>query len=241
MIARRVMMPMHAQDTTTNTAAFTIPRNHPLAPVRLEAGSMGPGMIRSPRTGAARRLRAAACVALAGAALLSVAAQAQSATNLGATADAQVAMLTQGSIEKIADMDFGTIAQPSAAGTVVLTPQIAATCTASATLVRTGLCRAARFALYQKNNKHVFIGEDNNGSITLTGPGGATMQVTNLTMDVSGLAPKQGSGGGWNFGKWQINGVNDFAEFYVGGTLHVGTAQAPGSYTGTLLIEVNMN
>jgi hypothetical protein len=171
--------------------------------------------------------------------LLSVPVRAQNAPRLSATADTQATMLSQGSLEKVADMDFGSMTQPSAAGTVVLSPQLSATCTASATLIRTGPCRAARFAIYFENNKHVMIRDGASGVITLTGPAGATMQVTNLTIGVSGLSPK--SGGGWNFGRWQVTGVNGFAEFYIGGTLHVAAAQTPGSYTGTLLIETQMN
>lgn len=203
---------------------------------------MGTGDIRLPRTSerAALRWRLGACALLTGAAWIPAPAQGQSVSALSRTADAQVTMLAQGSIEKVADMDFGSIAQPTAAGTVVLTPQNPATCTASATLVRSGVCRAARFSIYFENNKSVMLRDDNDGVVTLAGPGGATMQVTDLTIGVIGLTPKSG-GGGWNFGKWQVTGVNGFAEFLIGGTLHVGAAQTPGSYTGTLLIRAQMN
>lgn len=147
--------------------------------------------------------------------------------------------MTQGTIEKVADMDFGTIV-PGTAGTVVLSPQQSATCTASAPIVRTGPCRAASFDIFYLNNKHVFLRDGSNGLITLTGPGGATMQVTNLTIGAAGLTTKQ-TAGGWDLGKWKVSDPNGFAQIYIGGTLNVGATQTPGTYTGTLVIEVQMN
>lgn len=148
-------------------------------------------------------------------------------------------MLTQGNITKTADMDFGTIVPPGAAGTVIMTGQSLATCT-SATLIRTGPCHAAEFTILYRNNKHVFIGDNSNGVITLTGPGGATMQVKNLAMGVVGLTGKT-SGGNWDFGKWQVSDPSGFAHIYIGGTLQVAANQTPGTYNGTLTISVLMN
>jgi hypothetical protein len=156
-----------------------------------------------------------------------------------ATAQTQTVLMTQGNIVKSADMDFGTIA-PGSAGTVVLSAQSTATCTASAPLIRTGPCHAATFDILYQNNKHVFIGDNSNGTITLTGPSGATMQVTNLQMGVLGLSGKQANGN-WDFGKWQVSDPSGSAQIYIGGTLTVGATQTPGTYTGTLTIQVLMN
>jgi hypothetical protein len=175
---------------------------------------------------------------LAAAALIPAQAFAQSLPKL-ATARTQAVLMTQGNIVKSADMDFGTIA-PGVAGTVTLSSQPSATCSASAGLVRTGPCRAAAFDILYLNNKHVFIGDSNNGVITLTGPGGATMQVTNLAMGVSGLTGKQANGN-WDFGKGQVSDPAGFAQIYIGGVLTVGATQTPGTYSGTLTIQVLMN
>lgn len=204
---------------------------------------MGPGITRWPRVLAcgARRLRIAACALLAALALFPTHVFAQQLQHGGtATAQTQVAVLTAGSIEKIADMDFGSIAQSNTAGTVVLTPEPAATCTASGTLIRSGACKAAGFTIYGKKNNRVFLRENNGGAITLNGPGGATMQLNNLTVDVVGMTSKQGATG-WDLGSWKVTSGNGIAEFYVGGTLNVAAAQAPGVYNGTLMVQVQFN
>ena len=197
---------------------------------------MGPGIIASPRAhaGGARGWRALACV------LLALAPFAPATAGTSDSANAVVALLAQGSITKTGDMDFGTIAPPNAAGTVVMTAQQLPTCTASAPLVHIGGCHSAQFGILYRNNKHVFIGDNSNGLITLTGPGGATMQVTNLTMSSSGLTGRT-SNGNWDFGKWQVSDPNGFAQIFIGGTLHVAANQTPGDYSGTLTINVLLN
>lgn len=203
---------------------------------------MGPGIIRILRAsaGESHRLRIAACAALAALALVPGDALAQQVDGDTATAREQVAVLTPGSVAKLQDMDFGKIAQSNTAGTVVISPTLVATCTPSATLIRTGACKSARFSLYGKKNKRVMIRENNNGMITLNGPNGATMFVDNLTIGVSGMSSKQGAVG-WDFGSWKIDTADGITEFYVGGTLHVGAAQDPGVYSGTLLVQIQLN
>ena len=205
---------------------------------------MGPGIIRLPRALAcgARRPRIAACALLAAALLFPTHAFAQQLTQGGsATAQTQVAMLTPGSVEKSADMDFGSIAQSNTAGTIVLSPQAAATCTVSGTLIRTGNCRAAAFSIYGRHNNKVRI-EDSAGSrqITLVGPGGATMLLTNMQIGVSGMSAVNGANG-WDFGNWHIDTNSGITDFFIGGTLNVGAAQAAGVYNGTIVININFN
>ena len=203
---------------------------------------MGPGITPSlrPNTGAARALRAVACAVLAAVALIPAQAFAQQVSGDTATARTQVAVLTPGSVAKVSDMDFGAIAQANNAGTVVLTPQSAATCTVTGALIRTGACKAAAFSIYGKKNKRVFVRENNGGQITLNGPAGATMQLTNMTVGVVGMSAKQGATG-WDFGSWRVDNNNGIAESYVGGTLNIAAAQTPGVYNGTLLIQVQFN
>jgi hypothetical protein len=203
---------------------------------------MGPGPIRllRPRTGVARWLRAVACALTACAIFASTQASAQQVDGDTATARTQVAILTPGSVAKESDMDFGKIAQSNSTGTVVISPTLVATCTPSGTLIRSGACKSARFSVYGKKNKRVLIRENNNGMITLNGPAGATMFVDNLTIGVNGMSAKQGAVG-WDFGSWKIDAANGITEFYVGGTLHIGAAQTPGVYNGTLLIQIQLN
>ena len=202
---------------------------------------MGPGIIPPlrPKTGGARWLRVVACAALAAIALVPAQAFAQSAPKR-ATGQTQAAILTPGSVAKTADMDFGTIAPPTSAGTVLMTPESVSTCTTSGPLVHTGTCRAARFDIFGKKRNKVRIRQPSGGTITLTGPSGATMLVDNLTIGVIGMSP-QGNGQGWTFGNWQIDTDNGITEFYVGGTLHVSATQTPGTYTGTLTIQILFN
>lgn len=155
------------------------------------------------------------------------------------SSDAQVAILEPGSIAKVADMDFGQIAQPGNAGTVVLTPTPTAACATTGGLVRTGACRAAEFIVREARNGRVRIREENGGTITLTGPGGATMQVTNLTIDVSDMTPV--AGGGNSLGRFRIASNSGIASFRVGGTLQVAALQPPGAYVGTLDMRVQFN
>lgn len=195
-----------------------------------------------PRIGAgsAPWLHAGVCALLAAALLIPSQAFAQQVNGDTATARSQVAILSPGSVAKTADMDFGSIAQSNTAGTVVLTAQNTATCTPSGTLIRIGACRAARFSIFGKKNNKARIRETNGGVITLNGPLGATMRLDNLTIGVSGMTPF-GNGNGWNFGNWKINTNTGITEFWVGGTLHVGAAQTPGVYNGTLVIQIQFN
>ena len=95
--------------------------------------------------------------------------------------DAQAAILVRGAMTNIADMDFGVLAQ-TAAGTVTMTPSLTPTCSASAGIVHSGACQPAAFSIMFKKHDKNRIREMNGGVITLTGPGGATMTVTNLTI-----------------------------------------------------------
>ena len=159
-----------------------------------------------------------------------------------ATAPAQAGILDQGTMVKESDIDFGKIAQSGGAGTVVLTPTSTPTCSTTGGLVRTGPCTAAGWAVMARaqGQSRVRIRELNGGVVTLTNPGGATMIMNNLTIDVTDMVPTNG-GGGWNFGRWLITSANEIGRFRIGGTLRVNAAQATGQYSGTLLIEVNFN
>lgn len=177
---------------------------------------------------------AASLVALA---LAPLPARAQQATG---EAVAQVAMLQPGSVVKVADMEFGRITQPQSAGTVVLSPNSTATCTVTGGLVRIGPCRAAAFSLLATKQGRARLHHPGNGTITLSGPGGATMLVTNLTLGLSDLSQING-GGNANLGRYEITSQSGIATFRLGGTLHVNAGQVPGLYNGELIIDVQFN
>jgi hypothetical protein len=200
---------------------------------------MGLGYFRQVRLhGRLTPRRGAACALLAALAFALFPSQAQAADN--DSAEAQVAMLDPGSVANVQDMDFGQIAQSNTPGTVTLSPSGPATCTVTGGLIRTGLCEAARFAIRGRRNNRVRIREMNGGVVTLNGPGGATMTVTNLTIGVSGMTAVNGANG-WNFGNWRIDTQSGITEFHLGGRLNVGAAQTPGVYNGAVVIQIQFN
>lgn len=156
------------------------------------------------------------------------------------TAQAQVALLEPGTLAKVADMDFGQIAQPLAAGTVVLTPTLTPTCTTTGGLVRTGNCQPAAFVIMERRNGRARIRLQNGNSVTLTGPAGATMLLNNITISVTDMT-SIGGAPGWNLGRYNINSNSGIASFRLGGRLNVSAGQAHGAYTGTLNVQVNFN
>jgi hypothetical protein len=201
---------------------------------------MGSGFFRLPRLLGRLALRQrVACALLAALALVPVPAAAQNADSTAG--ELQVAVLDPGSIEHLDDMNFGTIAQPFGAGTVLIAPSGSPGCTVTNGLVHTGGCRAARFAIRGKRNERVRIREVNtNGIVTLNGPGTATMTLTNLTIGTANMTVAPG-GNGWNLGNYRIDAPSGLTDFYLGGTLNVKAAQTPGVYNGTILIQIQFN
>lgn len=184
-----------------------------------------------------RLQRRVACGLLAAALLAPIPALAQSNTAAG---NSQAVLLDPGSIAKTVDLDFGRIVQPLAAGTVVLTPSSSASCSTTGGLVRSGPCRAAEFAILGRRNWKVRVRETNSGVITLTGPGGATMTMTDISFASVSLTATGGANG-WNLGRYDITSVDGLATFWLGGTLHVGASQTPGVYNGTLQVQIQFN
>jgi hypothetical protein len=134
-----------------------------------------------------------------------------------------------------ADMDFGKIAYASAPGTVILSAASSATCTTSGGLLHTGNCQAATFDGKVRFLFALQVTLPAGNSITLVGPGGATMAVNDFT-----FRPGPGL---LNFGanRFLILNLDGSYTFYAGGTLHVAANQAPGVYNGTFQIQLNYN
>jgi hypothetical protein len=136
-----------------------------------------------------------------------------------------------------ADLDFGDIIPGTANGTVVLTPSATPTCTANNGIVRTGTCRAARFDGDARFLFLLRVTKPAGNQLTLTGPMGATMLVSNLSyamptanIPLASTATEQ---------RYLIlTGSGNFT-LYVGGTLNVASNQRPGVYNGTFSISFN--
>ena len=111
------------------------------------------------------------------AALAPISAEAQSVD----TAFGRAEIAEDISIADIDDLYFGQIVPRTNPGTVVLTPGATATCTTTGGLVRSGPCQAAVFEGQASSGATLRIIRPGGNSITITNPGGATMQVRNFT------------------------------------------------------------
>ena len=156
--------------------------------------------------------------------------------------EAQAVILETGSIVNIDAMDFGRIAQPAAPGTVTMTPAAVATCSTSRRHRPSQRLPAGAVRAHGPQELADPHPQQSGTTITLDGPGPATMTITNLTIGVTDMviAP-----GGPNppgtFGRWRITSDTGMAEFRIGGRLNIGALQAPGDYVGKIEIMVNFN
>lgn len=172
------------------------------------------------------------CVLLAGAFAAPGAAQDEGA------AVARTAIVESLTLSKTQDLDFGQIAV-STAGTIVMTVSATPTCTVTGGLLKYGACENAVFEGYGQSGRTVRLKVPRNTGITITGPGGATMTVTNLATGGTGLgAPSTGSANGNGFRRHRIVSADGSFEFRLAGTLNVAAGQAAGAYVGTFDIEI---
>jgi hypothetical protein len=172
--------------------------------------------------------RIAAGAALAAAVCLSAPAHAQSAT-----AQTFASVVTPGTLVASRDLNFGAVVQPSAPGTVTVSSANAATCTTTGGLVRTGTCSSAQFDGQADGWSRLQFTQP--GTITLTGPGGATMSVDNFNVQTgSGIIALP------FFNLYWITGDGSFS-LYVGARLHVGANQTAGTYHGTFQVQMEYN
>jgi hypothetical protein len=183
------------------------------------------------------RLRRAACALLAGFALaLPPPALAQSATG---RADAQATLFRPGTVIKLADMDFGDIAKPLAAGTVVIPATNSGNCTTTGGIIHSGACESAYFRGDLGFLNTVVITKPVGGQIFLAGPSGATMRVNNFTFGsetgmwlTSSRSTQQ---------RYLVVDLSGIFTFRMGGTLNVAANQRAGVYQGTYALDINYN
>lgn len=148
---------------------------------------------------------------------------------------AQVAIVEPLSLTKLEDMDFGKVSY-TAAGTVLLTPGAVPTCTVTGGVRHFGDCTAAVFEGFGQSGRTVRIKLSPSARIDLAGPGGATMRVSNVSMDGSPSLFLIGSGLG--FRRYRIVSADGAFEFRMGGTLNVAAGQAFGLYSATFDVEI---
>lgn len=151
---------------------------------------------------------------------------ASSASAATATADAQaqiMAALTVTLDATAQDLDFGTIAQNTAGGTVDLAPT-SGNLTCSGGVVCSGSGESPNFDLAGAPGLTVSV-SFSNPNISLAGPVGSTPMNVALVSSVPSVV-LSGAGTG---------------TFDVGGTLTVGASQAAGTYTGTLEVVALYN
>lgn len=180
-----------------------------------------------------RRLRRTAAAVLAAAPLTLLAAPVQ-AQSVSANAVAQAVVVEPLALIKIRDLNFGRIAAQPTAGTVTVNPNTGA-CTATGGVVSVGNCGYAEFGGQGVRRMRMRITLPT--TITLTGPGGATMTASNFTL---GLAPDviQVPGPGNSPPRYEIASSTGIYTFRVGARLNVATNQAPGVYNGSFVVTV---
>jgi Mat/Ecp fimbriae major subunit len=156
-------------------------------------------------------------IALAGvAAVAAMSSSAAFADTENATATAQI--LGAVNLQKFADMDLGTIASSSAAGTVTLPTASNTRSCSGVTCV--GTATRARFQVVAATNGYI-IDISHSPTASLTGPGLAMP----LTLQASTAAVTFNSA--------------TLQDIFVGGTLTVGANQAAGTYNGTFTVTAD--
>jgi hypothetical protein len=112
-------------------------------------------------------------------------------------------------------------------------------CTTTGGVVHTGACTAAQVVGMGVRRMTLRIAVPT--SVTLTGPGGRTMVVNNMTLDTTPeLRFIGGNGLGLGAGnrRYEISSLLGIFAFRIGGTLNVGANQGGGVYTGTFPVTV---
>ena len=157
--------------------------------------------------------------ALASTVFAAAAMTATSAQAATASASATAKILTQVTVTKTADLDFGTIANGTGGGSVQVGLTDNRTC--ATTLVCSATVTSAKFNIAGAASQNVAISVD--PSVTLNRVGGGASMTATLSASAA-TATLSGTGTG---------------SFAVGGDLTVAAAQTAGDYSGTFNVVVN--
>lgn len=170
---------------------------------------------------------------LAGALLLVAPAAFAQASATASNVPASARIYVPISLNKTADLSFGDIFADTTGGDVTLNPQTTGRISGGPVLATTGTVTPAAFTVSGKRNASYAIILP--VSITLAGPGGASMTVGSFTASVGGGAPASNATG------LLPNAASASQTFAVGGTLTLGASQTDGDYTGTFDVTVAYN
>jgi hypothetical protein len=161
--------------------------------------------------------RSSSWCALVAAALLLLVPSTAEAAPITSTLDTSVTLLSPNTLQKLEDLDFGTIGQ-TAAGTAIINPITNTESSTGGVLALGGTPHAARFQGVATKHSVVNIKLPNQ-PVTLTRSGGTeTVTVSNFTLD----GPSK-----------KVMADGTIFQIRVGATLTVAAAKTPGLYTGT--------
>ena len=150
---------------------------------------------------------------------------ASSASAATATAQADAVILAALSVNQVADLDFGSIANNGTGGSATLSAATGVL-SCSAGLVCNGTGTRASFHVDGAANRPVSI-QFTDSNIDLVGPGGPG--VDEMPLALSTIA-----------GPFVLDGAGDL-DFNVGGVLTVDAAETAGTYTGQMEVVVLYN
>lgn len=145
------------------------------------------------------------------------------------TGTATTVVVRPNALVKVDDLDFGTLASGTTAGSVTVSPLTGARTTTGGV---TPVGSFAQRAVFQGTGGLLLITVSGDTSVTLTRAGGGG------TMTASLVRAASTSGGGIALlGATLLpSGVQTY---YIGGTLNVGANQPAGDYSGTFTLTVN--
>ncbi|MEX0604489.1 MAG: DUF4402 domain-containing protein [Marinobacter sp.] len=128
-------------------------------------------------------------------------------------------------IENVQSLSFGNFVAGTG-GSVTISTSGNRNAGGGVILIPSAQGTAAQFTVSGDPDATYTIQLPGNDFVSLTGPG-IDMPVNNFTSSPSGVGGQLGAGGS--------------QDMSVGGTLSVGSDQAPGSYSGTFSVTVNYN
>jgi hypothetical protein len=132
-------------------------------------------------------------------------------------------------------LDFGKFVPALGAGTVTISHSGARTAT-GVTLVNVGtFYSAAKFSVTGGANANYSIEHDGDAALTAVAPSAGTPMALTKT---SSFTNSDVTAGTVNTGVLGVDGTQDI---YIGGTIVVGAAQAPGVYAGNISVSVEYN
>lgn len=163
-----------------------------------------------------KNLKIALLVAMGGGLL--IAGNANAAT---ATANSNISIVTGVALTKDADLDFGTVSQPTNGGDLTVAP--GGTTSVTGDVVAPSTVTAAAFSATGQASTNVTITLPADGTVTMVS--GANSIAVNGFQHDAGASPALDASG--------------VLSFNVGATATIAGGQATGTYTGSFSVDVN--